>query len=147
MNAHHPHETGLNIGATAARTGVSAKMIRHYESLGLLPPVARTANGYRVYTERDLRALGFIRRARKLGFGMAEIGELVGHWHNERRASAEVKKIAQAHIAELEQKMSEMAAMKEALEVLVGQCQGNQNSACSIIDALAPAEVATPAAR
>lgn len=139
MNSPSPHETGLNIGAAAARTGVSAKMIRHYEMLGLLPPVARSDNGYRVYTGRDLRALGFIRRARALGFGMAEIGELVGHWHNEHRASAEVKKIAQARIAELEQKMSEMAAMKASLESLVHQCQGNQNSACSILDALVPA--------
>lgn len=130
----------LKIGEAARRTGVSAKMIRHYESLGLLPPVARRDNGYRMYSAQDLRVLGFIRRARGLGFSMAEIAELVGLWNNPRRASAEVKKIAQAHIVELDKRMDEIAAMKAALAELVQTCPGNSGAACSILDGLAPPE-------
>jgi len=134
MDMHSP----LKIGEAARQTGVSAKMIRHYESLGLLPAVARRDNGYRMYSAQDLRVLGFIRRARGLGFSMAEIAELVGLWNNPLRASAEVKKIAQAHIDELDKRMDEIAAMKDSLAQLVQACPGNAGSKCSILDGLAP---------
>ena len=87
----------VNIGEAARLSGVSAKMVRHYESLGLLPPVHRTESGYRLYTDSEVHTLQFIKRARELGFSMAEIAELVGLWQNRRRASASVKRIAQVH--------------------------------------------------
>ncbi|MFY8117686.1 MAG: MerR family transcriptional regulator, partial [Roseateles sp.] len=89
-------EVMLTIGEAAARSGVSAKMLRHYESLGLLPRVARTEAGYRLYGEREVHTLRFIRRARDLGFSIAEITELLKLWQNRRRASSEVKRIARA---------------------------------------------------
>src|SRR5512142_2148679 len=108
----------MNIGAAAARSGVSAKMVRHYESLGLLPKVARTDAGYRQYGEREVHTLRFIRRARDLGFSMAEIAGLLALWQDQGRSSASVKRIAATHLAALDAKIAEMAAMRKALQHL-----------------------------
>ena len=127
----------MNIGEAAARSGVSAKMVRHYESLGLLPKVARTDAGYRQYGDAEVHTLRFIRRARDLGFSMAEIGELLKLWQNRRRASADVKRIALAHVADLERRIEEMASMKRTLERLAACCHGDQRPDCPILDELA----------
>jgi len=129
--------TLCNIGEAAARSGVSAKMIRHYESLGMLPKVARTEAGYRLYAEREVHTLRFIRRARDLGFSIAEISELLKLWQNRRRASGDVKRIALAHIADLERRLAEMQAMKQALAQLIGCCHGDDRPDCPILDDLA----------
>ncbi|RZL86973.1 MAG: Cu(I)-responsive transcriptional regulator [Variovorax sp.] len=127
----------FNIGEAAARSGVSAKMVRHYEALGLVPKVGRTEAGYRQYTGKDVHTLRFIRRARDLGFSMAEIAELLKLWQNKRRASADVKRIALAHAADLHRRIEEMTAMKRTLEQLAECCQGNHRPDCPILDELA----------
>jgi Cu(I)-responsive transcriptional regulator len=127
----------MNIGEAAKASAVSAKMIRHYESLGLLPKVARSAAGYRQYDEATLHTLRFIRRARDLGFGMHEIEQLLGLWRNRRRASADVKRIASAHAADLERRIAEMQAMKRTLEHLAHCCHGDERPDCPILDDLA----------
>ena len=127
----------MNIGEAAAATGVSAKMIRHYEAIGLIPAPARTLSGYRNYTERDVHSLRFIRHARKLGFSVPQIAELLGLWRNQRRSSAKVKTLAQAHVAELEQKIREMTAMKATLAHLVHCCHGDERPDCPILENLA----------
>ncbi|WP_457329450.1 Cu(I)-responsive transcriptional regulator [Rhizobacter sp. P5_C2] len=127
----------MNIGEAAQRSGVSAKMVRHYESLGLLPPVVRTDAGYRQYGDNEVHTLRFIRRARDLGFGMAEIGELLKLWQNRRRASGDVKRIALAHMADLDRRITEMEAMKRTLSRLASCCHGDQRPDCPILDELA----------
>jgi len=127
----------LNIGQAAARSGVSAKMVRHYESLGLLPNVARTEAGYRQYTQQDVHSLRFIRRARDLGFNMVEIAELLKLWQNKRRASADVKRIALEHAADLRRRIEAMEGMKRTLERLASCCQGDDRPDCPILDELA----------
>jgi len=127
----------MNIGEAAQRSGVSAKMVRHYESLGLLPRVTRTDAGYRQYGDKEVHTLRFIRRARDLGFSIAEIAELLKLWQNQRRSSASVKRIAQEHLAALEAKMAEMAAMRKTLQHLVHCCSGDERPDCPIIDELA----------
>ena len=127
----------MNIGEAAAQSGVSAKMVRHYESLGLLPNVPRTEAGYRQYGEKEVHTLRFIRRARDLGFSMAEIAELLKLWQNRRRASADVKRIAMAHVADLERRMAEMNAMKQTLQQLASCCHGDHRPDCPILDELA----------
>ena len=126
-----------NIGEAARRSGVSARMVRHYEGLGLLPDVARTESGYRQYTEADIHSLQFIKRSRDLGFSMEEIAELVGLWHNRRRASASVKKIAQRHLDDLEERIASMQAMQRTLSHLVHCCHGDGRPDCPILDDLA----------
>jgi len=133
----------MNIGEAAQRSGVSAKMIRHYESLGMLPQVSRTESGYRQYGDREVHTLRFIRRARDLGFSIAEIGELLKLWQNQRRSSASVKKIAQQHLAALDAKMAEMAAMRKTLQHLVHCCGGDDRPDCPILDELAQSPTAT----
>ena len=130
-------EEPFNIGEAAAHSGVSAKMIRHYETLSLLPKVGRTASGYRQYGPREVHTLRFVRRARELGFSMAEIAALLKLWQNRRRASADVKRIALSHVAELDRRMSEMAAMKRTLESLATCCHGDERPDCPILDELA----------
>ena len=129
-------KASFNIGEAAARSGVSTKMARHYESLGRLPSVARTEAGYRRYGEREVHTLRFIRRARDLGFSMAEIGELLALWQNRRRTSASVKRIALAHVADLDRRMAEMAAMRQTLHDLADCCHGDQRPDCPILDQL-----------
>lgn len=125
------------IGKAAQLSRVSAKMVRHYESLGLLAHVARTNSGYRQYSEADVRTLQFIKRGRDLGFSMAEIAELVSLWHNRRRASASVKRIAQKHVDELTQRMEAMQAMQRTLSSLMNHCHGDERPDCPILDDLA----------
>jgi Cu(I)-responsive transcriptional regulator len=127
----------FNIGEAAARSGVNAKMIRYYESLGLLPKAARTDSGHRQYTESDVHALRFVRRARALGFSMAEIAELLTLWQNKRRASVAVKRIALAHAEELSRRIEELESMRRPLQRLADCCQGDQRPDCPIIDELA----------
>ena len=127
----------FNIGQAGVRSGVSAKMIRHYESLGLLPTVHRTDAGYRQYGDTEVHTLRFIRRARLLGFSMAEIAELLKLWQNKRRASADVKRIAQAHVVDLERRIAEMEAMRQTLKHLAQCCQGNSRPDCPILNQLA----------
>ena len=131
------NESPFNIGVAAARSGVSAKMIRHYETLSLLPKVGRTASGYRQYGPREVHTLRFVRRARELGFSMVEIAALLKLWQNRRRACADVKRIALSHVADLDRRMSEMAAMKRTLESLAACCHGDDRPDCPILDELA----------
>ena len=127
------------IGAAARLSGVSAKMVRHYEALGLLPPVARTDGGYRQYVQADVRTLQFIKRARELGFSMAEIAELVDLWNNRKRASASVKRIAQRHVDDLTQRIEAMQAMQRTLLVLLEHFCGDERPDCPILEDLAGA--------
>ena len=127
----------MNIGEAASTSGVSAKMIRHYEELGLLPEARRTESGYRQYEQADVHTLRFIRHSRDLGFSLSEIAELVSLWQNRRRPSRQVKALAEAHIKELEQKAAEILAMKSALEHLVHCCHGDDRPECPILDGLA----------
>lgn len=127
----------VNIGSAAERSGISAKMVRHYESLGLLPHVARTDSGYRQYSEADVHTLRFIKRSRDLGFSMAEIAELVALWQNRRRASASVKRIAQKHVTELAARIEAMQAMQRTLQQLLHHCHGDERPDCPILDDLA----------
>jgi MerR family copper efflux transcriptional regulator len=127
----------LNIGEAAQASGVSAKMIRHYESIGLLPAARRTASGYRVYDEQDVRLLQFIHRGRALGFSLEKIAELLALWQDQDRASADVRHLAEQHIAELNRKIGELEAMKRTLEALAHSCHGDQRSDCPILDDLA----------
>ena len=127
----------FNIGQAASKSGVSAKMVRHYESLGLLPAVQRTDAGYRQYGDKEIHTLRFIRRARTLGFSMAEIAELLKLWQNKRRASADVKRIAQAHVADLERRIAEMQAMRQTLTELAACCAGDSRPDCPILSGLA----------
>ncbi|MCY1164586.1 Cu(I)-responsive transcriptional regulator [Polaromonas sp.] len=126
----------FNIGEAARQSEVSAKMVRHYESLGLLPSVHRTDSGYRQYSDKEVHTLRFIKRSRDLGFSMAEIADLLKLWQNRRRSSADVRRIAIKHVDDLNQRMAEMQAMKQTLEHLVHCCQGNQRPDCPILDEL-----------
>ena len=127
----------MNIGEAARASGVSAKMVRHYEEVGLMPAVARTESGYRQYSAADVHTLRFIRRARDLGFSIAEIGQLVGLWQDRRRSSRSVKALAETHIRELEQKAAHLLAMKATLEHLVHCCHGDERPECPILETLA----------
>jgi Cu(I)-responsive transcriptional regulator len=127
----------LNIGQAAAASGVSAKMIRHYEEVGLLPAAQRTEAGYRQYGDADVQTLSFIRHSRDLGFSIPDIAQLVSLWQDRSRPSREVKALAKAHIRELEEKAQEILAMKAALEHLVRACRGDDRPDCPIIETLA----------
>ncbi|MBA3773469.1 MAG: Cu(I)-responsive transcriptional regulator [Ramlibacter sp.] len=126
----------FNIGEAARQSDVSPKMVRHYESLGLLPSVERTDSGYRQYTDKEVHTLRFIKRSRDLGFSMAEIADLLKLWQNRRRSSSDVRRIAEKHVADLEQRMAEMEEMKRALDHLVRCCQGDHRPDCPILDEL-----------
>ncbi len=125
-----------NIGSAAQASGVSAKMIRHYEAIGLIAKPARTFSGYRTYSERDIHTLRFIKRARNLGFSMKQISVLLSLWQNRTRPSREVKSVALQHIQELDEKIREMQAMKATLERLAGHCHGDDRPDCPILDGL-----------
>ena len=127
----------MNIGDAAKASGVSAKMIRHYESVGLFPEAARTESGYRQYGDRELGTLRFIRHSRDLGFSIEQIRELLGLWQNRKRPSRQVKALAQAHLRELDAKLGELRAMRGALEHLVECCMGDERPDCPIIEGLA----------
>ena len=127
----------MNIGEAAGASGVSAKMIRHYESVELLPPAARTDAGYRQYSEKEVHTLQFIRRARDLGFSIDEIRGLLNLWQDRRRPSRQVKALAQSHIDDLDKKAQEILAMKATLEHLVHGCKGDDRPDCPILESLA----------
>lgn len=127
----------MNIGQAATASGVTPKMIRHYETLGLLPRVARSGSGYRLYDDRALHTLRFIRRAREMGFALGEIGALLALWGNHRRASAEVKALAARHVAALQARIERMQAMQRTLQQLVDACHGDGRPDCPILDDLA----------
>ena len=129
----------FNIGEAARESGVSAKMIRHYESLGLLKQAKRTYAGYRIYDSNDVHTLRFVRRARDLGFSMKQIEQLLGLWQSRRRSSADVRRVAQSHIAELDEKIKELQAMRRTLEQLVQHCHGDHRPECPILDDLSGA--------
>lgn len=129
----------MNIGEAASGTGVSAKMIRHYESIGLIAPSARTDAGYRIYGERDLHALRFVKRARSLGFSLDQIRNLLSLWQDTERASADVKAIALSHVAELENRIAELTDMRDTLIRLAQECGGDFRPDCPILQDLAAA--------
>ncbi len=137
----------MNIGNAARASGVSAKMIRYYESIGLIPKAARSESGYRHYTEADVHTLRFIRRARDLGFSVERIGELLALWHDTSRASADVKQVALAHVEALETKARELMAMSRTLRHLAETCHGDTRPHCPILDDLAASTPLPPRSR
>jgi MerR family copper efflux transcriptional regulator len=126
----------MNIGAAAKASGLSAKMIRYYESIGLLPAAGRNANGYRHYSASELKQLSFIKRARLLGFTLDEVGQLLALWQDGQRASSDVKALASEHIAELNEKISELIGLRDSLQELVHNCHGDERPDCPIIKEL-----------
>ena len=127
----------MNIGQAAEASGVSAKMIRHYEENGFVPKAGRTVAGYRVYRESEIHVLRFIRRARDLGFPLKEIKKLLGLWNNRGRASGDVKKLVKHHLKELDEKITELQAMRRTLTDLAQHCHGDDRPNCPILDDLA----------
>lgn len=127
----------MNIGQAAAASGITAKMIRYYESIALVPRGRRSDAGYRVYSDDDLHVLRFVKRARTLGFSLEQIRELLSLWQNKARASADVKAIALGHVAELNQRIAELTEMRDTLQTLAGCCQGNDRPDCPILQSLA----------
>lgn len=125
------------IGDASMESGISAKMIRHYEQVGLLKEAARTEAGYRLYNDRDLHVLRFIRHSRDLGFSIKQIEELLCLWQDKARPSREVKKLAQSHLTALDSKIRELNAMKAELERLVNCCKGDSRPDCPILEGLA----------
>ncbi|HWA23730.1 MAG TPA: Cu(I)-responsive transcriptional regulator [Caulobacterales bacterium] len=129
----------MNISAAAERSGVSAKMIRYYESVHLLPAASRRSNGYRDYGDSDVAILQFIRRTRDLGFSLPEMSALLTLWRDRKRPSREVKRLAAAHIADLERRIREMQSVVRTLRALSQHCRGDDRSECPILDDLAAA--------
>jgi len=127
----------MNIGQAASASGVTAKMIRHYEKSGLIRAPRRTASNYRSYSDNDVHVLRFIQRARALGFSMADIKTLLSLWQEKSRSSSAVKRIARSHIDGLERKIAELQSMARTLEHLVHHCHGDHRPECPIIDELA----------
>ncbi|PVZ82038.1 Cu(I)-responsive transcriptional regulator [Serratia sp. S1B] len=124
----------MNIGQVAKQTGLSSKMIRYYEEVGLLPNIQRTSAGYRVYNTQDLQALRFIRHARTLDFSVEQIKELLSLWRNQSRQSAEVKQLALAHIQQLQQRIAALQNMVEILQHTADCCAGNETADCPILE-------------
>lgn len=132
----------MNIGQAAKLSGVSVKMIRHYEAIGLMPKVARTQAGYRYYTEHDIHTLRFIRRARAAGFGSLQIGKLLSLWQDRQRPAREVKQLASEHLDELQARILELQIMAAALSQLMAHCQGDERPHCPILETLAEIDLA-----
>lgn len=127
----------MNIGEAAKISGVNAKLIRHYESIGIIPKASRSDAGYRTYSEADVNILAFVKKSRSLGFSMKEIKKLVSLWRNKTRASSEVKNLALKHVDEMEQKILELQGMVKTLKHLAKCCHGDQRPDCPILDDLA----------
>lgn len=130
----------MNIGEVAKASGVNAKLIRHYESIGIIPKASRSESGYRKYSTNDVHILSFVRRARGLGFSMAEIKRLVGLWRNRSRKSSEVKNLTLAHIRELEEKIRDLQTMRNTLLNLANHCHGDDRPKCPILEDLSQDE-------
>jgi MerR family transcriptional regulator, copper efflux regulator len=130
----------MNIGAAAAASGVTAKMIRHYEAIGLVARALRRSNDYRDYGEREVHELRFVKRARRLGFSIDEIGALLALWRDRSRPSRDVRRIAEGHVDDLEARIAEMKTMANTLRALVSRCHGDDRPDCPILDDLALAE-------
>jgi len=126
-------EEGMNIGQAAKASGISAKMIRYYEDTGLIGPVARTESGYRVYTARDIHTLGFIKRSRDMGFSVERIAELLELWRDRSRHSADVKRMALAHVQVLQQRIAELQDMVQTVQALANCCAGDDRPDCPIL--------------
>lgn len=126
----------MNIGEAARRSGVSSKMIRHYESIGLLVSAQRSESGYRVYSDKDLHTLRFIATARSLGFSLDEIEKLLSLWQDKNRSSADVKELVLNHIADLDQKIAELTSMRTTLQTLASACSGNARPDCPILSGI-----------
>jgi MerR family copper efflux transcriptional regulator len=138
----------MNIGQAAAQSGVSAKRVRHYEAIGLIPKASRTFGNYRAYAANDVHTLRFIRHARGLGFPVDDIRELLGLWRNRRRPSREVKRLVERHAAVLRARIAELQAMLGTLEHLAQHCHGDDRPDCPILEGLehgAPGNPARPA--
>jgi len=129
--------TRLTIGEAASASGVTAKMVRHYEAIGLLPAARRSAGNYRTYGEREVQVLRFVRRARSLGFSTREIAQLLSLWQNRRRSSRQVREIAARHVEELDNKIAELQSMRRTLQHLVAACHADERPDCPILDDLA----------
>jgi len=127
----------MNIGTVAKRTGVSAKTIRYYESIGLIPNAARAENGYRDYGVNDVETLRFIKRARALGFSVEDVGSLLNLWHDKTRASGDVKAVALKHIVAVEERILELQSIRDTLKHLTQCCQGDERPDCPILEGLA----------
>jgi len=123
----------MNIGQAAQKTGLSAKMIRYYERIELLPDAGRSESGYRQYNTQDLHRLAFIKRARDLGFSLAEVGKLLTLWQDRQRASADVKALAAEHVIDLNRKIEELSSLRDTLQDLVEHCQGDHRPDCPIL--------------
>jgi MerR family copper efflux transcriptional regulator len=124
----------MNIGEVAAETGVTAKSIRYYESINLIPAAERTEAGYRQYGDRDVQILHFIKRSRGLGFSVAEVAELLSLYQDRSRASGEVKRIVEARLKEIDQKISELESIRATLRTLADRCHGDDRPDCPILD-------------
>ena len=134
----------MNIGEAAKESGVSAKMIRYYESIALMKPGGRTESGYRIYGNNDVHTLRFIKRARTLGFSLEQIRDLLSLWQDPKRASADVKAITRAHLAELDNRIRELTEMRDTLRHLEHACSGDDRPECPILHSLeAPGECAS----
>jgi len=127
----------MNIGKIADETGITAKTIRYYESIDLIPAAERQSNGYRSYTDNDVATLKFISRARTLGFSLEEVRGLLTLWHDKNRASSDVKALALIHIEEIETRIAELQSVKNTLLHLTARCQGNDRPDCPILEDLA----------
>ncbi len=133
----------MNIGEAATRSGVPAKTIRYYEQIGLISPAARGDNLYRGYTEHDVAMLHFVGQARRLGFTIADLRQLVALYRDRSRASADVKAIALQHIARIDERLKELRAVRAALADLAERCHGDDRPDCPILDGLAGAAMPT----
>jgi MerR family copper efflux transcriptional regulator len=127
----------MNIGQASQLSGISAKMIRHYESINLIQPGPRTASGYRTYSDNDIHTLRFIKRARSLGFSLEQIKDLLSLWNDAHRASADVKTIALNHVTDLEKRIAELSEMRDTLHHLAQSCSGDTRAECPILQGLA----------
>ncbi|MBD2838573.1 Cu(I)-responsive transcriptional regulator [Pseudomonas sp. JM0905a] len=123
----------MNIGQAAKKSGLTSKMIRYYEGIGLLPEAGRSDSGYRQYSSQDLHTLAFIKRSRDLGFSLEEVGRLLELWQDRQRASADVKALARDHIEALNRKIAELAGLRDTLQELVDHCQGDHRPDCPIL--------------